>query len=146
MTRLPMILALLVLANGSVASAWELQTGATCTLSHTENGSEIIVTYDPGPAIYAIEISRDTLWRNAAVFAMRFDGGQSVFIQTDRHRISGDRRTLTVTDSGFGNVLNGLQYNSTASAILGDDALAFSLAGAEKPVRAFRACAAGLSA
>ena len=48
---------------------------------------------------------------------------------------------LTVTDRGFGNVLDGLQFNEAATAFSGDTAVTVPLAGASEPVQAFRDCA-----
>jgi hypothetical protein len=50
---------------------------------------------------------------------------------------------VTVKDSGFGNVLDGLEFNNTATAILGNEAVTFGLENAGPAVRAFRACTAG---
>ena len=80
------------------------------------------------------------------IFAIRFDGPRGLTISTDRHVILDDGATLTVTDRGFGNVLNGLEFNDTATALLGDRAVAFALDGAGPAVRAFRACTAGTNA
>jgi hypothetical protein len=74
---------------------------------------------------------------------MRFDGPRGNTITTDQHVISGGGATVTVTDRGFGNVLNGLEYNRIATALLGDRAVAVSLDGAAPAVREFRACAKG---
>jgi hypothetical protein len=54
--------------------------------------------------------------------------------------LSDDGRTLTVTDGGFGNVLDGLALNGTATALAGDTVIPFDLAGARPAVEAFRAC------
>ena len=45
-----------------------------------------------------------------------------------------------MTDRGFGNVLNGLEFNDTAIAIAGETRVPFSLAGAAPEIQAFRAC------
>ena len=44
---------------------------------------------------------------------------------------------MTVKDSGFGNVLGGLEFNNTATAILGNEAVTFGLENAGPAVRAF---------
>lgn len=46
-----------------------------------------------------------------------------------------------MTDRGFG---NGLAFNETAIALLGDQAVVLSLAGAAPAVQAFRACTRSL--
>lgn len=67
-------------------------------------------------------------------------------IGTDRHVLSPDGRSLTVTDTGFGNVLDGLAFNTTATALSGAEALPFDLAGAGPAVEAFRSCGVAPSA
>lgn len=131
--------------SATPAAAWEAEFTPICTLSHEGADASVRVTYDPAIAEYAISITRERSWRDGPVFAMRFAGPRGNVISTDRHVLSEDRRRLTVTDSGFGNVLNGLEFNHTATALLGDQAVAFSLAGAAPEVRAFRACVVGLS-
>lgn len=111
-----------------------------CTLSHTADRLEIAVTYDPDSRIYAIRLTHPDGWPAAAVFAIRFDGPAPLTISTDRHRIEG--QTLSVTDTGFGNVLNGIALNREATALLGDRAVPFDLTGAAEPVAAFRRCPA----
>ena len=67
------------------------------------------------------------------------------FISTTRHVLDEGGRRLTVTDRGFGNVLDGLQFNGRAIAIAGDTVVALDLAGAAPEVEVFRACRGGLS-
>ncbi len=76
---------------------------------------------------------------------MRFDGPQGRKIATDKHQFSADGRSLSVQNSGFGNVLGGLQYNRVAYAIFGDTQVPFPLGGAAEPVKKFRACDIPLS-
>jgi len=122
--------------------AWEAGTeGRLCTLTHAEGPAAVRLTYDPAGPLYSVTVTGPAPWPAAAVFAIRFEGGRALTITTDRHVLSGDGRALTVTDRGFGNVLNGLEFNATATAITGDAALAFDLAGAAPQVQTFRACA-----
>ncbi len=134
--RLALILALLA----SPAAAWEFSATSICILDHSEEATEMRLTYDPGNGEYAITVTRDEPWPEGSIFSMRFDGPMPIFIQTDRHVASEDRRSLTVTDRGFGNVLNGLQYNSFALSFLADEMAIVSLVGAAEEVAAFRAC------
>lgn len=127
------------------ALAWEAKIDRVCELIHEGADASVRVTYDPAVPEYAISISQAGSWRDNTVFAMRFDGPRGNTISTDRHVISGDGATLTVTDSGFGNVLDGLEYNDTATALLGEQAVAISLDGAAPAVREFRSCVAGLN-
>ncbi len=122
------------------AHAWEFTPGLPCLLNHETEEAAVELTYDPTAPLYSITITRAAPWPRAPVFQMRFDGLAALTISTDRQKFSADGRALTVIDRGFGNVLNGLQYNETATAILGDTTVVFPLQGAEKPVAAFRSC------
>jgi hypothetical protein len=136
--RLAVALCLLALP----VRAWEFTPAPVCTLSHETADAAVTVTWDPRrPEPYAIAVTRGAPWAGAPVFAMRFDGPRGNMIVTDRHAVSDGGRTLTVTDRGFGNVLDGLEFNDSATALLGDEAVPFPLEGAAGPVRAFRACA-----
>ncbi|WP_227271138.1 hypothetical protein [Roseobacter weihaiensis] len=102
--------------------------------------AEIALTYDPRVPVYSITITRSAPWPQADIFAMQFSGPAALSISTDRHSYSLDGLSVTVTDSGFGNVLDGLQFNDTATAILGGTTQSFDLAGAADAVEAFRLC------
>lgn len=130
-----------LLCLSSPAAAWEFSASPVCTLSHAEGGASVSVTHDPSrPQPYAIAIVLARSWDPAPVFAMRFDGGRGLIITTDRHALSDGNRRLTVSDRGFGNVLDGLEFNTSATALLGDAAVPFSLDGVAPEMRAFRAC------
>lgn len=130
-----------LLLTTAPALAWDVKSGRICELVHDGENAFVRVTYDPAIPEYAIAITPLDPWRQGPTFAMRFDGPRGITITTDRHVISPDGTTLTVTDRGFGNVLNGLEFNQTATALLGDRAVAVSLDGAAPAVRDFRACA-----
>lgn len=136
--RIALVLALLL--SPPAALAWEFSATSICILEHSEDAADMRLTYDPTNGEYAITVTRDEPWPDGPVFSMRFDGRMPVFIQTDRHVTSEDGRSLTVTDRGFGNVLNGLQYNSFALSFLADEMAIVSLVGAAEEVAAFRAC------
>ncbi len=124
------------------AAGWEFSPTPVCTLSH-EGAAALRITRDPSrPEPYELQITRPEAWAGAPAFAMRFDGARGMTIATDRHRLSEDLRTLSVTDRGFGNVLDGLEFNHTATALGGADAVMFDLEGAAEAVRAFRECPA----
>jgi hypothetical protein len=118
--------------------AWEFTPSPICTLSHIEARAEIDVTYDHATGLYAIAVTTPSGWPDAPVFSMRFDGPRSNIISTTRH--TSDGTTLTVTDTGFGNVLDGLEFNTTATAFTDTAAATVSLEGAAEPVQQFRAC------
>ena len=129
------LVCLLFLAHPSFA--WEFTPTPICTLRDV-GAVATEVTFDG--ALYAIHLTRSEGWPDAPVFAIHFDGAAPLTISTSRHVIDGD--TLTVTDRGFGNVLNGLQFNQTATALIGDLAVRIDLSDAAMPVTAFRACPA----
>lgn len=135
-----------LLLTMSPALAWEARLGALCELEHDGENASVKVTFDPGIPEYSIAITPKRPWPLGPVFSMRFDGPRGNTIATDRHVISNGGATLTVTDRGFGNVLDGLEFNHTATALLGGQSVAVPLDGAAPAVREFRACAAGLNA
>ena len=137
------LLALPLLVVPLPAMAWEFTPVPICTLFHQDPEVSVRVTYDPASGEYAIHLSREGGWPDAAVFSLRFEGPRGLTISTTRHVIEvGDTRTLTVRDRGFGNVLNGLEFNTRAVAILGDLEVPVMLDGAAPAVEEFRACPA----
>lgn len=125
----------------STGLAWDFTPKPVCTLSWESNESSVVVTYYPDVAEYAITLRRAAPWPDEPIFAIRFEGARGLAISTSRHRLSEGGRALTVTDRGFGNVLDGLQYNDTATALTGSAALPIPLQGAAPAVEAFRDCA-----
>ncbi len=138
--------ALIALILGNPVQAWEFTPGLPCLLTAETEAAEITLTYDPTQPLYTLTIRQAAPFTGADVFAMRFDGPSGLTISTDRHTLSADGRALSVADTGFGNVLNGLQFNDTAWALLGDQAIAFPLETAAEPVAAFRLCEAAAGA
>lgn len=116
-------------------AAWEFSPEPVCTLSQGGD-PQVRVTFDG--TLYEIRLVRQSGWPAAPVFALRFEGAAPLTITTTRHRIEGT--TLSVTDRGFGNVLNGLQFNTQAVALIGDVAAPIDLTDATDPVAAFRKC------
>jgi hypothetical protein len=133
------VIALLLLT--SPALAWDFTPTPICTILNDTPELSIRVTYDPSlPEPYAISLTRPDLWPMTETFGLRFDGPAALTIGTDRHKVSPDGRTLTVSDTGFGNVLDGLALNGAATALAGTTAIPFDLTGARPAVEAFRAC------
>ncbi|RZW05331.1 MAG: hypothetical protein EX266_09695 [Rhodobacteraceae bacterium] len=129
------------LLAATVAASWQFNPLPVCTLWQELPDAEMRITFDPVQRPpYAITIETDQSWAEAPTFAIRFDGPRGLTITTDRHQVTNEGSKLTVTDDGFGNVLNGLEFNQTATAISGASALQFSLTGAAPKVQAFRAC------
>lgn len=128
--------------SASPVFAWDFTPGLPCVLRHQTPEAEIELTYDPTQPLYTLSVRQTEAWPGAPVFAMRFDGPAGLTISTDRHALSADGRTVSVADRGFGNVLNGLQFNNGATALLGDKEIRFPLDGAAEPVAAFRICRA----
>ncbi|MEX0309027.1 MAG: hypothetical protein AB3N17_02155 [Tateyamaria sp.] len=121
------------------AQAWEFAPTPICTLTHVEDAASVTVTYDHATRLYAIAVTSPDGWPSAPAFSIRFDGAQPGIISTSRHATRGT--TLTVSDVGFGNVLDGLEFNSTATAFTQTAAVTVSLDGAAPEVQKFRACA-----
>ncbi|MCU0829209.1 MAG: excinuclease ABC subunit B [Tabrizicola sp.] len=133
------LLALALLA--SPAQAWDFTDTPVCTILNDTPILQIRVTYDPSqPEPYAITLTRPDPWPQTDTFGLSFTGPAAMTIGTGRHQLSNGDRTLTVTDTGFGNVLDGLAYNGTAAALAGDLAVPFDLTGARPAVEAFKAC------
>ncbi|MEO0765014.1 MAG: hypothetical protein AAFY75_03265 [Pseudomonadota bacterium] len=130
------LMPLLLLA--SPAAAWEFNPTPICTLTHAEAGADVAVTYDHTTALYAIAVTSPNGWPASPAFSIRFDGPRAGTISTQRHQTDGP--TLTVSDTGFGNVLDGLEFNATATAFTQTSAVTVSLEGAAGPVQQFRAC------
>ena len=133
---------LFLLFFATPATAWEATVGQICTLSHDTEKAEILLTYDPAQPLYTLTITRKAEgWTQAPWFAMRFDGPNPIEIATSRHVLSESAASLIVADSGFDNVLDGLEFNQTAYAFTQDSLTEFPLDGAAPEVRIFRECA-----
>jgi len=134
-------LALCVLAVPG--QAWEFSATPVCTVTHATAAAAVTMTYDPGrPAPYAIAFAlTGAVWPGAPVFGIRFEGAAGLTITTTRQRLSNRAATLTVADTGFANVLNGLEFNQSAVAFSGGTEVRLPLDGAAPAIRAFRACA-----
>ncbi|MEO0772742.1 MAG: hypothetical protein AAFZ04_06115 [Pseudomonadota bacterium] len=133
---------IILLCLATPAHAWDFTPGTPCLLTHETAAFQMELTYDPVAPLYSITVTLPDPWPDAPSFGMRFDGPQGRVIGTDQHQLSNDGRSLTVTDRGFGNVLDGLQFNHTATAQSGDISVTFPLDGAAEPVEAFRKCEA----
>lgn len=120
--------------------AWEFTPGLPCRLSHATAEAAIELTYDPTQPLYTVTVTRSAPWPQTEGFQMHFDGPRARRIGTDRHRLSEDGRSLTVADVGFGNVLDGLQFNVSTTAIAGEVNVSFALDGIAESLAAFRAC------
>ncbi|MGJ8621349.1 MAG: excinuclease ABC subunit B [Yoonia sp.] len=132
-------LALFLLA--SPAAAWEFDASPICTLSDTNDDGKVVLTYDAAITEYTITITlAQGTWPDAPTFAMAFAAARPISIQTDLFVISNDGRSLTVTDRGFENVLNGLEFNTRAYAVLGDLTVPIPLAGIAPAITDFRNC------
>lgn len=123
------------------ALAWDFSPDPVCTLTHQTADAEIIITYDAALPEYALFITlRDGTWPDAFAFSIAFEGGRRIFITTPNHELRDEGHTLVVRDTGFGNVLDGLEFNTAMTATSGTRSLSAPLNGAGPAVRAFRAC------
>ena len=134
-------LALCSLLLAAPALSWEARVeDGLCVLDHSAEDAELRVTYDPSQPLYTIALSRPQAWEPGPVFSIQFEGGRALSISTTRHRLDAEGRRLSVSDTGFGNVLDGLQFNDSAVAATGTDQIRVSLEDAEPAVAAFRSC------
>jgi len=125
----------------SPATAWEASTTPICTLTHETAEAHIHLTYAPSKPLYTLAITQKSApWQPTPWFAMRFIGPNEIVISTPQHALSDNNLTLNVADSGFGNVLDGLQYNATALAFTEAQTVTIPLDGAAPEVQKFRAC------
>lgn len=132
-----------LILSASPAAAWDFTPQPVCTLTDSTAAGTVTVTYDATLPEYSITITlSDNVWPDADRFVMTFAGNRPIEIQTDRHRISPDGRSLTVTDSGFGNVLDGLELNQRAYAVSGGTTFGITLDGIGPAMQAFRGCPA----
>ena len=135
--RLPLLLCCLA----SPALGWEVSNdGATCHLLHQMPDGAVHLSYAPVNEEFSITLTRFEPWESDDVFAIKFDETRPIFITTDRHQLTPDRTGLTVTDRGFGNVLDGLQYNEWAIAATGQSVMIIPLTHAADAVQSFREC------
>jgi hypothetical protein len=133
--------ALVLLLAAAPARAWEFTPVPVCTLSHETAEASVAVTWDPREQEpFAIRIARTDPWPEGPVFSIEYAGPRPLTISTSRHALSDGGAAITVTDRGFGNVLDGLEFNATATAVLGGTRVPFPLDDAAGPVRDFRAC------
>ncbi|MEM1431283.1 MAG: hypothetical protein AAGG09_17655, partial [Pseudomonadota bacterium] len=121
------------------ALGWEARSSDICDIVHSGPEGDVRVTFDPAASLYEITVTRPAPWPGAPVFAIQF-GNTGLTISTNRHRLSAGNTALSVSDTGFGNVLLGLESAGTATALSGDASAMFDLTGAPEAVAAFRAC------
>ncbi len=122
------------------AQAWTFTPGQICRLTHETPDAKIELTYDPAKPLYSVTISRAAPLPNVEPFTMRFIGAAGRVISTRSHTFNDEKTAVTAQDQGFGNVLDGLQFNNTAEAILGTTTIQFPLDGAAEPTAQFRKC------
>ncbi|MEL7203283.1 MAG: excinuclease ABC subunit B [Pseudomonadota bacterium] len=134
----------LILLLSTPAAAWEAsRDGPVCLLTQTTEDVTVTVSHDITKDVpYAIDLTRTGGWTPGPLFAIRFDGLGPRTITTDRHMVDND--TLTVTDTGFGNVLDGIAQNFVALASTGETAVVIPLEGAAPEVEKFKSCSANV--
>ena len=117
-----------------------------CTMTQAEPDARAVVTFDATLPEYAISITlTDRVWDVSPVFTIAFVGSAGLTISTGAHVLTDGGATLTVRDRGFGNVLNGLQFNATARAISGLTQVDIDLSDAAQVVEQFRECPSPLT-
>ena len=127
--------------SAPAAAAWEFSADPICTLRHDTGAARIEITYDPAGPLYTLTLTRAAdAWAESPTFGMAFTGGPDLRIGTSRHQISG--QALIVQDTGFGNVLDGLEFNTEALAFTDTQSVSLPLNDAAPAVRQFRDCPA----
>ncbi len=135
----------LLFVLASPAAAWEFLPEPICTLRHRTAEAELVITYDADVPLYTLSVTlNDGIWLDSPNFGIAYTGGVPITIGTGTHTIQGG--TLSVQDSGFGNVLDGIALNKVATAFTDSLAVNFPLDGADQPLAAFRACPQDLAA
>ncbi len=132
-------LATLFTLAASGAWAWDARITDVCEIYHEGAEGEVLIRYDPSTTLYSLTVTRPNAWPSAPVFAIRF-GQTGLTISTTRHQLSGSGQSLSVSDSGFGNVLLGLETAATATAFTETASASFDLDGAGEAVADFRSC------
>lgn len=139
--RLARLLALAAVCSAGPAMSWEFQSSAICTLSHSAIDGDLEITFDGRlEEPYRLTLTRSERWIRGEIFVLQFGGARPGTLTTERHRIRDNGLSLSVTDKGFDNVLNGLEFNLAAFAFMGSHVFAISLNGAAPEVRKFREC------
>lgn len=124
------------------ATAWEFSPTPLCTLSHAIADAAVVITYDQSVPLYTLRLTRtDGTWAEGA-FTIEFIDGSPPQIGTVQQTISSDGKTLTVSDRGFGNVLDGLGTGRSARMTVAGTGPTFSLDDVDPALTAFRACPA----
>ena len=124
--------ALTLLSLASPAAAWKFTPVPVCTLTHTTGDTTLTVTCDPR-APQPSTLAATGGWPAAPAFPITFAGPRGLTISTARHTVSGG--TLTVADTGFGNVRDGLEFNDSATLTAGPRSVTLPLEGAAAPLR-----------
>lgn len=132
-------LSALAVLLASPANAWEFSPSPLCTLQQA-GPIAVTLTYDPMLPEYVLTVTADTVWPTDLPFFMTFAGWRPDRIQTDRQTLSEDGRSLSVRDSGFGNVLDGMEFGALSQAGVGDQVVTMPTDGISGPMKAFRVC------
>ncbi len=131
-----------LLGSSANIGAWTFTPSPICTVEHQTELIELELTYNHASGVYALKLTKPELtWDASRKFSMRFEGSKPIFISTTNHEFSSDMKSLIASDSGFGNVIDGLQFNTLAAAITDNERIFIPLTGAEPKIDAFRNCA-----
>ncbi|MEM6609808.1 MAG: hypothetical protein AAF689_14665 [Pseudomonadota bacterium] len=133
--------ALTLICLATPSAAWTVDVdGGICVLENSQDAADLRMTFDPSGPLYSIALTTSDPWDSGPIFSMDFRGPRGQIISTTRHILDQDDRRVRVEDTGFGNVLDGLEFNSTATANLGLVSVTLDLTGAAPAIQAFRDC------
>lgn len=128
------------LASASLAD-WRFEESTICVLTGETSDSIVVLTHDYAEGRYTISMQRPgQTWQPGPTLSIAFEGGRPLTISTDRHALSEAGDVLSVSDRGFGNVLDGMQFNEQMTILTGEHSVVVPLNQAAPEVQDFRDC------
>ena len=135
------LICLLALLATSAAADWQFEETTVCVLTGEATNSVVIVTHDYAEGRYTIAMQQPgETWQPGPTLSIAFEGQRPLTIGTDQHVLSEAGDVLSVSDRGFGNVLDGMQFNEQMTILTGDHSVVVSLDQAAPAVQQFRDC------
>ena len=134
-------LTFLVLAPSLASASWRFDETTACVITGETPETVVVVIHDYQAGRYTIAVSQTgRTWVPGPDLSIAFQGGRELVIGTDQHFLSDEGDVLMVSDRGFGNVLDGMQFNQRMTIKTGDHSVEVNLNGAAPAVAEFRDC------
>lgn len=135
------LLAFLLLIPSLVSASWRFDETTACVITGETPETVVVVIHDYQAGRYTIAVSQTgQTWTPGPDLSIAFQGGRELVIGTDQHFLSDEGDVLMVTDRGFGNVLDGMQFNQRMTINTGEHIVKIDLNGAAAAVAEFRDC------